>query len=141
MPPVPGGVIQDTQRVAASQVAAPAVALMVVSAISCLWYLLATAVVLFAGGVSAFGGSRADLGGAVGMGIASLMYLLWAVAALVCFVGAFKMRKLESYTLAMVSAVLAILPCTTYICCALMMPVGIWSLIVLMKPEVKAAFR
>jgi hypothetical protein len=141
LPPVPGGAVDDGRSPSASQVAAPAIALMVVSALSCLWYLFATVMVLFAGGISAFGGSRANLGDALGMGVASLVYLFFALAALVCFVGAYKMRKLESYTLSMVSAVLAILPCTTYVCCMLMMPFGIWALVVLMKPEVKAAFR
>lgn len=53
--------------------------------------------------------------------------------------GAIKMRNLESYGMAMASAIIMVLPCTC--CCFLGIPVGIWSLVVLNKPEVKAAFK
>jgi len=96
--------------------------------------------VLFAGGITLFGGSGADPGAAVGMGLGAAMYAFWAIAAIVCFAGAFRMRQLQSYGFAMTSAVIAIIPCTTYVCCLLMMPFGIWAMIVLMKPEVKAQF-
>jgi hypothetical protein len=42
---------------------------------------------------------------------------------------------------AVIASVAAMLPCTVSCCCILGLPVGIWSLVVLMKPEVKQAFR
>jgi hypothetical protein len=51
-----------------------------------------------------------------------------------------KMRKLESYGMVMTATILSMLPCTSS-CCCVGLPVGIWILIVLCKPEVKAAFR
>jgi hypothetical protein len=52
--------------------------------------------------------------------------------------GALKMRNLQSYNLAMAATVISIIPC--FGCCCIGMPVGIFSLVVLLKPEVKAAF-
>jgi hypothetical protein len=60
------------------------------------------------------------------------------VGSIVVIVGALKMKKLQGHTFAMVAAVLAILPCNG--CCFLGIFAGIWCLIVLMKPEVKASF-
>ena len=51
-----------------------------------------------------------------------------------------KMRKLESYGLVMTATILSMLPCTSS-CCCVGLPIGIWVLIVLSKPEVKSAFH
>jgi hypothetical protein len=51
-----------------------------------------------------------------------------------------KMRKLESFGLVMTATILSMIPCTSG-CCCVGLPVGIWILIVLMKPEVKSAFH
>lgn len=55
---------------------------------------------------------------------------LWIVAG--------KMARLESYSLCLVGAILVMLPCT--LCCIIGLPIGIWALVVLAKPEVKQAF-
>jgi hypothetical protein len=61
------------------------------------------------------------------------------VSGLILF-GALKMRKLESYGLAMTASILAMIPCTSP-CCPVGLPIGIWALVVLSKPEVKNAFH
>ncbi len=53
--------------------------------------------------------------------------------------GALKMKNLESFGLAMAASIVALIPC--FACCCIGWPVGIWSLVVLNKPEVKAAFQ
>jgi hypothetical protein len=58
----------------------------------------------------------------------------------VTFFGGLKMKNLESYGLAMAASIIAVIPCIGS-CCCVGIPVGIWSLIVLNKPEVKAGFR
>lgn len=74
-------------------------------------------------------GIGAVIGAIVGLGCDSLV-----------IVGALKMKKLESYGLAMTASIVAMLPCLS--CgCLLGLPIGIWSLVVLNKPEVKSAFR
>jgi hypothetical protein len=51
-----------------------------------------------------------------------------------------KMRKLESYGMVMTATILSMLPCLSP-CCCVGLPVGIWILVVLSKPEVKTAFH
>ena len=54
--------------------------------------------------------------------------------------GGLKMKNLQSYPLAIAASIIAIVPC--FNCCyCLGIPLGIWSLIVLNKAEVKTAFR
>lgn len=62
-----------------------------------------------------------------------------AVAVLILY-GALKMRKLESYGWAMTASILAVVPCVSP-CCLVGLPIGIWALVVLAKPEVKSAFQ
>lgn len=58
----------------------------------------------------------------------------------VTFFGALKMKKLENFGLSTAAAIIAIIPCFQP-CCCLGIPVGIWALVVINKPEVKSAFR
>jgi len=51
-----------------------------------------------------------------------------------------KMRRLESWGMSITAAILSVVPCT-HACCWLGLPVGIYALVVLYNPEVKAAFR
>lgn len=62
-----------------------------------------------------------------------------AISGLVIF-AAQKMRMLESFALVVTATILAMVPCTSP-CCCIGIPVGIWVLVVLFKPEVKAAFN
>lgn len=55
-------------------------------------------------------------------------------------IGGLKMKKLENFGLAVTSAILAALPCTSP-CCLVGIPIGIWALVVLFRPEVKESFR
>lgn len=72
------------------------------------------------------------------MGIISAILGL-AVSGIVLF-GALKMKKCESYGWAMTASILAIIPCSCPTC-LIGLPIGIWALVVLSKPEVKAAFQ
>jgi hypothetical protein len=60
--------------------------------------------------------------------------------AVLILLGALKMKKLESYGFAMTASIVAMIPCISP-CCLLGLPIGIWSLVVLAKPEVKSAFH
>ncbi|MDB6020507.1 MAG: hypothetical protein JWQ04_364 [Pedosphaera sp.] len=63
------------------------------------------------------------------------------VAIFIIF-AALKMKNLENHAMAMVASILAIVPCITPCpCCCIGIPIGIWALIVLNKPEVKAYFN
>jgi hypothetical protein len=69
-----------------------------------------------------------------------LVSLLSIVAAPVMIIGGVQMLSARRYSLAMLAAVLAIIPLTS-VCCLPGIPIGIWAMIVLRNAEVKAAFR
>jgi len=76
------------------------------------------------------------LSGTVGMVFA----VIGILTSVLIFVGGLKMKKLESYGFAMAASIIAMIPCISP-CCFLGLPVGIWALVVLAKPEVKSAFH
>ena len=78
----------------------------------------------------------AMLSGPIGV-VMSIIAILMSVVILL---GALKMKKLESYGLAMTASILAMIPCLSP-CCVIGLPIGIWALMVLSKPEVKSAFH
>jgi hypothetical protein len=66
--------------------------------------------------------------------------LLSVVLAPVIIYGAAQMMRGKSYRMAKLAAILVIIPLTS--CCFLVgIPIGIWSLVVLSKPDVKAVFN
>jgi len=74
------------------------------------------------------GGGIGILGGIIGV----------VVSALIIF-ASLKMKKLENYNLAMTASIIVMIPILSS-CCLIGLPAGIWSLVVLRKPEVKSAF-
>jgi hypothetical protein len=74
--------------------------------------------------------------GTIGV-VSSIIGIL--VSGLILF-GGIKMQKLESYGLAMTVSIIAMIPCFSP-CCLIGLPIGIWALVVLSKPEVKSAFH
>ena len=72
------------------------------------------------------------------MGVVSGI-LGFVVSGLILF-GALKMKKCRSYGWAMTASILAVIPCVSP-CCLVGIPIGIWALVVLSKPEVKAQFQ
>jgi hypothetical protein len=79
--------------------------------------------------------SQGILVGSVGAG-------LTFVCSLLSILGGWRMYQLRSYGLSVVGAVSAAIPCLSLsACCGLGEGVGLWALIVLMKPEVRDAFR
>jgi hypothetical protein len=71
-------------------------------------------------------------------GIAS-SFIGIVVAAFIIY-AALKMKDLSQYGLCMAASILAMIPCISP-CCIIGLPIGIWCLIVLSKPEVKTAFH
>ncbi len=56
--------------------------------------------------------------------------------------GGLKMKSLQAYPMALTAAVVALIPCVGINgCCCIAIPVGVWALVVLLRPEVKGAFR
>jgi hypothetical protein len=63
-----------------------------------------------------------------------------AVFAVLIAFGGVKLMKLSGPTFPIISSILAMIPCTSSCCCLLGLPAGIWALIVINRPEVRAAF-
>lgn len=134
----PSGMVRDT-------VNTPATALLVVGGLGLLYALFSlVSNLLGMGGITpeqleqmppeARGFVSSMVGAGPIMGIIGVIY-----QAVIVF-GALKMRQLQNYTLAMAACIMALIPCCSP-CVCLGIPFGVWGLVVLMKPEVKAAFR
>ncbi len=78
----------------------------------------------------------AAMSGTIGV-IAGIIGIL--MSALI-IAGALNMKKLTNYSLALTASIIAMIPCISP-CCLLGLPIGIWALVVLSKPEVKSAFH
>src|SRR5258708_6536466 len=121
---------------AADQVNGPAIGLMVVAILQIL--LAAAALVLNLVGASVLAMSQSQnqpfanlFSGTLG----AIQYGLMIVLGAIVLFGAVKMKKLENYGLAMAASIIAMLPCS--FCCLAGLPIGILSLVILSKPEVK----
>ena len=68
-----------------------------------------------------------------------IQYIIIFTVNIFILIGAIKMKKCQSYGLAMAASILCIL--CDWLCICLGLGAGIWSIVVLCKPEVKAAFR
>jgi len=61
------------------------------------------------------------------------------VAAFIIYVS-LKMKDLTQWGLCVTASILAMIPCISP-CCIIGLPIGIWCLVVLMRPEIKDAFH
>ena len=129
---------------AAQQVQGPALGLMITAGIGLLFGLIglaANALGLGAGALSSLGSSGPGgrymhyMSGGIGIvsaivGLAAMGFVMW---------GAMQMKQLRKWGIAVGASIVAMIPC---FCpsCFVGIPVGIWALIVLMKPEVKNSF-
>lgn len=67
--------------------------------------------------------------------------ILQIVIAILILIGAIKMKSLRSFEFAYAAAILSVIPCITP-CCGWILGLifGIWSMVVLAKPDVKSQF-
>jgi hypothetical protein len=139
MPPPPMG-----GAMASQQVQGPAMGLMITAGLALLFTVLGLVMNIAGVGMGSLGGMGGGsaatdqyismMSGGVGIVVNLLAlglygFVLW---------GAMQMKQLRNWNIAMGASIAAMLPCSC--CCIVGLPIGIWSLIVLMKPEVKSAF-
>ena len=124
-----------------SMVNGPAIFMMVLGILNIIFALFNLVMNLAFGGLGmAAAGSGAPDDGlplvlqAVGGVVGNIVAI---IVSSIIIIGSVKMKKLESYGLCMTASILCIVCC---VCCIGIAP-GIWSIVVLSKPEVKAAFR
>jgi hypothetical protein len=138
MPPPPPA----APRAAVSeQVAGPAIGLLVTAGVGALFSLARIAMMVFGFSLSTLSsGSEQDrfinmLSGTIGVATS----VIGLIIAGVIFFGARRMQELRSWGLALTVSILAMIPCISP-CCLIGLPIGIWAIVVLVRPEVKAAF-
>jgi hypothetical protein len=119
---------------ALARVRLPAVFLIVMAALTIVGRVAGLCFQLIAlGQADAANGTAAAAGGIAGNGLALAFNL-------VTVVGAYKMMNLQSYSFARRAAIISVIPICSP-CVLLGIPFGIWALVVLGNPQVKAAFR
>ncbi|HUU52485.1 MAG TPA: hypothetical protein VMW92_05620 [Candidatus Heimdallarchaeota archaeon] len=124
------------------QISGPSTALLITGIIGAIFSVATFFSLIIGAGLSTFW--REDIPdvyreiweGAAGMG-SSFVGIL--VAGFIIY-AALKMKELNQWGLAMAASILAMIPCISP-CCIIGLPIGIWCLVVLTKPEVKAAFH
>ena len=62
-----------------------------------------------------------------------------AVFGVLILLGGVKLMNLSGTGLPITGSILAMIPCTSSCCCLIGLPAGIWALVVLSRPDVKAA--
>ena len=141
-PPAAIPAFQAPTADAARMVAGPAIGLIVVASLALV--LIVVNLILTLSGATMFqmpnfGGQSPEIVKfAQGTGLVIGAVVGFVIYGLV-LLGAIKMKKLESYGMAMTASILVMLPCS--LCCVVGLGFGIWALVVLNKPEVKAAFH
>lgn len=151
-PPMPGGFGEPggpNDAAARQMVQAPALAIIITNAI----WLVFVVIGMFAGGATqqAIYRQIQDMQAKQGQPVTPMppqapgpldyagSVLALALGGMGIF-GGMKMRNLEGYGLSMAGVILQGIPCLSPCCCT-GLPLGIWALVVLSKPEVKGAFR
>jgi uncharacterized membrane protein YhaH (DUF805 family) len=142
--PPPTGGAPTGGAPAAQQVQGPAIGLLITAVIGIILGLLS--LVMNVAGIGMSGMEGLGGGGATdqymqymsgGFGIVSAIIGL-AISAFIIW-AAMQMKQLRNWNMSVAASIVAMIPCIGP-CCLIGIPIGIWSLIVLMKPEVKSAF-
>jgi hypothetical protein len=139
VPPMPA--IPARSPAGAESVKGPAIGLIVVAILGVL--LQITSLILNLAGASFLASSQIPkeawaniFSGTIGV----VSNIIGILVSGVILLGGLKMKNLESYGLAMTASIIAMIPCFSP-CCLIGLPIGIWALVVLSKPEVKSAFH
>ena len=131
---------------AAQMVSGPAIGLIVTAALGALAQIVSMGINILGAGVGMAGAGaqgQQDMPAwahAMSGGLGVVFSIIGLVMSAVILMGALKMKKLQSYNFAMTATIIAMVPCISP-CCFVGLPVGIWALVMLLKPEVKAAFQ
>lgn len=128
---------------ASEQVNIPAIGLMAAGGLGLLSQILSLAIHfgLFALNLP-FSGNTSGMGSMIGSGITVVLAFMGLAVNLFILYGAMQMKGLKNYNLAIGAAIAAVIPCfSSCPCCFVGIGFGIWAIIVLIKPDVKAAFQ
>jgi hypothetical protein len=131
-----------TDSRAAAEVSGPATGLLVTAILGGAVQLLGLFANMLGTGLSSLTAEGSEqqiinwLSGGVGVASSAIGLL---IAGLIIY-AAMEMKKLRQWGLAVAASILAMVPCISP-CCIIGLPIGIWSLVVLMNDHVKSAFK
>ena len=126
-------------EIARSKVHGPALGLKITAGVGAAAQLASIAMTVLGIGMGAAQGGEDGLSSVMGGGIGIVFALIGIAVAVFLWITAGKMENLQSYNLCLVGSIVAMVPCISP-CCFIGLPIGIWAVIVLAKPEVKSAF-
>ena len=140
----PGPIPTGSREAALSAVKGPSIAIIIIASLGIIYYVFSGFLVIIGhGGMtrpmpsnvppewqSFIQASQGPMAGVLNLVFAAIYGFL--------IFGALKMLKLQSHTLAMITCIVAMLPCGC--CCIFGLPFGIWGLVVLNKADVKSQF-
>ena len=119
----------------------PGIALIVVASISILMLSLALIIDVILAFMLFSGGNQ--IPNAEAEQVQLLVRAIWSfvilVASCFCLWSGINMVRVRGYGICRFGAILAVVPCVGP-CCLIGIPFGIWALVVLSKPEVRASF-
>ncbi len=140
--PMPGMAGPVSSAEAAQMVLGPAIGLIVTAALGALAQLGGIAFNLFGLSMSQQAGPSKDAAwiNMLSGGLGIVFNVIAVLMSIVIFIGAMKMKSLKNYNFALTATIIAMVPCVSP-CCWIGLPIGIWAIVMLMKPEVKAAFQ
>lgn len=143
----------DSRLRAQQDITGPAVGLMITAGLGILAEILGIAMDLSGAQTarmnelySRFYGQNEEMVRAAQVFAGSTGAIVRGVGILICIFmlyGALKMRKLENYGLSIAVSILAMIPCLSPClspCCVIGLPIGIWALVMLNKPDIKMHF-
>jgi hypothetical protein len=146
-PPSTGGAFEGPATVsnadAMQRMLAPAIACMVYGGIGVAWQLLTLILNIIGVGMGSMEQVASDSPvpeGLVGGAIGALSAVLGLVVGGVVLYGGLQMKDLQRYPLCIAAAIGCMVPCVNPCCCIIGLGPGIWSLVMLLKPEIKAQF-
>jgi hypothetical protein len=135
--PMPG--VMPASPMAMDEVNGPAIGLIVTAILGFIVQLLSLVANL---GFSAMSAAQSQMpwSNMVSGTVSVIFSIIGMLVSGLILIGGLKMKKLENYTLAMTASIIAMIPCISP-CCLIGLPIGIWALVILSKPEVKSSFH
>jgi len=127
---------------ASDQVSGPSVGLLITGILGAALSFIGLIASLFETGIESIkanefmGGYASIVGGAAGVAFCFVGLL---VAGFIIY-ASLKMKALTQWSLCIAASIIAMIPCISP-CCIVGLPIGIWCLVVLTKPEVRASFH
>ncbi len=127
---------------ASDQVSGPSIGLLITGILGAVFSFIGLIASLFETGIESirshefFGGYAGIAEGAAGVAFCFVGLL---VAGFIIY-ASLKMKALTQWSLCVAASIIAMIPCISP-CCIVGLPIGIWCLVVLTKPEVRASFH